>query len=396
MDASDRVSAYRIFAGTASVLIGIGLARFAYTPLIPGLVENGWFTGTQAAYLGAANLFGYLLGAFAAHRLSVMAGAGRVVRAGLFVAILSFVACAWPLPFVWFFFWRLLAGIAGAALMVVGPSTILSQAPPRQRAAAGAYVFTGVGLGILLSATIVPALAATGLTATWLSLAGTSLLLTAATWRAWRPTAGGSDNDQGSRAPRAHVQVPLAAIPVILAYGFDAIGFVPHTVFWVDFLARERELGIEAASIQWAVFGTGAALGPFLAGRVVARLGWHVSLSLAYLLKAMAVGLPLVAVSMTATTISSFVVGALVPALVVLTSGRLVELVGPHLQTRIWGWATGVFAAAQAAAGYGLAGLFGLWGSYRPLYEIATVALAVALALALVSPRLAGQRTFSG
>src|SRR5215207_7251621 len=39
-----------------AILVGIGLARFAYTPLIPALVEAGWFTPAQAAYLGAANL----------------------------------------------------------------------------------------------------------------------------------------------------------------------------------------------------------------------------------------------------------------------------------------------------------------------------------------------------
>jgi hypothetical protein len=44
-------------------LIGIGLSRFAYTPLIPPLVTQHWFSPSQAAYLGAANLAGYLAGA---------------------------------------------------------------------------------------------------------------------------------------------------------------------------------------------------------------------------------------------------------------------------------------------------------------------------------------------
>jgi hypothetical protein len=37
-------------------LVGIGLARFAYSPLIPALVAEGWFSASAAAYLGAANL----------------------------------------------------------------------------------------------------------------------------------------------------------------------------------------------------------------------------------------------------------------------------------------------------------------------------------------------------
>lgn len=395
MHASDRVSAYGIFAGTVTVLVGIGLARFAYTPLIPALVDGGWFTGPEAAYLGAANLLGYLFGALSGHRLSVRFGPGRVVRLALVTAILGFVACAWALPFAWFFVWRLLAGVAGAALMVVGPSTVISRAPPGQRPSVGAYVFTGVGLGVLLSATIVPMLAETGLTVTWLALAATSLILTVVTWRAWRPAPeasnGGPDRE---RSTATHAWIPAAVVLVILAYGLDAVGFVPHTVFWVDFLARERELGIETASVQWAIFGVGAALGPFVVGRLAAYLGWHVALSLAYALKAAAVALPLIAVSTAATTVSSFVVGALVPGMVAVTSGRLAELVGPQLHTRIWGWATAFFALAQAGAGYGLAGLYGLWGSYAPLYAIAAVALAVAVMLVLLSPRLA-RRSFA-
>jgi hypothetical protein len=46
-------------------LVGIGIARFGYTPLIPALIAAGWFNPSAAVYLGAANLAGYLGGALA-------------------------------------------------------------------------------------------------------------------------------------------------------------------------------------------------------------------------------------------------------------------------------------------------------------------------------------------
>ena len=52
-----------VLAGLCATLVGIGLARFAYTPLIPALIAEDWFSPSQAAYLGAANLAGYLAGA---------------------------------------------------------------------------------------------------------------------------------------------------------------------------------------------------------------------------------------------------------------------------------------------------------------------------------------------
>ncbi len=41
----------------------IGLARVFYTPLLPTIIAAHWFSPADAAYLGAANLAGYLAGA---------------------------------------------------------------------------------------------------------------------------------------------------------------------------------------------------------------------------------------------------------------------------------------------------------------------------------------------
>ena len=59
-----------VLIGMTTTLAGIGLARFAYSALIPAVVQQGWFTDSQAAYLGAANLLGYLAGALLAQRLA--------------------------------------------------------------------------------------------------------------------------------------------------------------------------------------------------------------------------------------------------------------------------------------------------------------------------------------
>ncbi|BBN55742.1 hypothetical protein TRE132_38670 [Pseudomonas chlororaphis subsp. aurantiaca] len=56
-----------IFAGLCASLVSIGLARFAYTPLIPQLIQAHWFVQADVVYLGAANLAGYLIGALIGH-----------------------------------------------------------------------------------------------------------------------------------------------------------------------------------------------------------------------------------------------------------------------------------------------------------------------------------------
>ncbi|QJQ95125.1 MULTISPECIES: YbfB/YjiJ family MFS transporter [Halomonadaceae] len=374
-----------LLTGIMATLAGIGIARFAYTPLLPALIEQGWFTASQAAYLGAANLLGYFIGALTAHRLSEHFRP-RWVLAGAFAAIgLSFLLCASPAPFAWFFIWRLVSGVAGAILMVVGPSMALAATVPERKASVGALVFSGIGLGALIAATVVPLLLEYPLAVTWLALGGVSLLaggicdrgVTRLDKPAGLPSLreGGDTRQLGA----------LVVIMVIAAYGLDAAGFVPHTVFWVDYLTREAELGHEAASLQWAMFGIGAVVGPLLAGLVAKRLGWHTGLALAFLAKALAVAIPLISLSLVSRSISSLVVGAMIPGIVALTSGRLAELVGPRAHKRLWGYATATFAAAQAASGYGMSALYATTGTYHPLFGIGSSMLAVGCLLLLFS-----------
>jgi MFS family permease len=87
-------------AGLCATLVGIGLARFAYTPLIPALIGAGWFTPAQAVYLGAANLAGYLAGALLARPVAARIPPPVALRTMMALATLAFFACATPLSFL--------------------------------------------------------------------------------------------------------------------------------------------------------------------------------------------------------------------------------------------------------------------------------------------------------
>ncbi|WP_198535459.1 YbfB/YjiJ family MFS transporter [Salinivibrio kushneri] len=360
-----------------ATFVGIGVARFAYTPIIPVLVEANWFTATEAAYLGAANLLGYLGGAIGAHTLSERYKL-RYVLGGAYIAVaLSFFLCLSPIGFAWFFIWRFVSGFAGATLMVVGPSLALSSTPASQRPATGAMVFTGIGVGAFLSATAIPLFLNVGLVLAWTGLGGLAVAAGLVADRAFAglkslpaiPHAG-----NGSEGLTAAQKWSIGI--VMVAYAMDGVGFVPHTVFWVDYLAREVGMGQTIASFQWAVLGVGAVFGPFIAGRATKKFGWHGALLSGFLAKSIATALPVISVSMASITVSSFIVGAMIPGIVALTAGRLSEIMGPAGHKKIWGMATAMFAAFQAAGGYALAFVYGFLGTYEPLFSIGAVILA--------------------
>lgn len=379
-----------MLAGVTATLVGIGLARFAYTPLIPVLIEVGWFSASQAVYLGAANLLGYFVGALSAHRLSEQFPARGVVGISLAIVVLSFLLCAWPSGFYWAFAWRLLSGLAGAVLMVTVPSIALSRTPPAQRARVGTLSFAGIGIGAVLAAVVIPVLLTFDLRATWLVLGAMALVAAVGCdWGMRRMPLVDQPALENAEPMKKSKRLPIAVVLVMAAYALDAAGFIPHTVFWVDYLARQNEFGQAAASLQWAIFGFGALCGPFFARRLVARLGWGGSLALVFGMKALAIAMPVMSLALVSQTLSSFLVGALVPGLTALTSGRLAEIVGPSGHKKAWGQATAAFAAAQALSGYGMSAAYNALGTYTPLYGVASGLLLLGVVLVLVSNRRA-------
>jgi predicted MFS family arabinose efflux permease len=372
-----------VLAGASASLVGIGLARFAYTPLLPAIIGAHWFPASTAAYLGAANLGGYLAGALAAGWMARHARAANVLRAMMLLATIAFVACAWPVSFLWFFAWRFLSGVSGGALMVLAAPTILAHVAPSRRGFAGGAIFTGIGLGIAASGTIVPLLLGQGLTQTWLGLAVVALLLTIVAWNGW------PSQDAPHPAP-AHKHAPAKAPPALRAlfaeYALNAVGLVPHMIFLVDFVARGLGKGVEAGAEFWVLYGLGAIAGPLVAGHLADRAGFGPALRVAYLLQLAAVALPAVSSNAALLMVSSVMVGAFTPGIVPLVLGRVNELLAHHpaAQKGAWRTATTGFAVLQALAAYGLSFLFSnSGGDYRLLFAIGAGALAIALAVDL-------------
>ncbi|BBK29523.1 putative MFS family arabinose efflux permease [Stella humosa] len=368
--------------GLAATLIGNGIGRFAYTPLIPALIAAGWFSPADAVYLAAANLAGYLAGALGAARLAQAMTGTLAIRLAAVATMASLAACAWPLGFAWYAGWRFLAGVTGGVLMVLAVPAVLALTPPARRGRAAGVVITGVGLGMAIAGAVVPAIAQIGLTFVWLTLAAAVLLLTICVWVTIPPDApipAVARTGAGRLSPALRL--------LLAAYACDALGFIPHTVFWVDYIARGLGRGLETGGAFWIVFGLGAACGPFLAGTVADRAGLGRTFAAGMALKAAGVALPLVWSAPVGLLVSSIIVGALVSGTTTLCSAWVAEQAGMTAHRRVWGWMTSAFAVAQAGGAWGMSYLFATAGSHRPLFLIGAVALAGGAALALASAR---------
>ena len=382
-DRSQSLVWHGALAGFCSSLVGIGLARFAYTPLIPALISEHWYSHSEAAYLGAANLAGYLVGALFGRLKARWIHTAWILRLMMLLTAASLLACAFrDFGFFSAAFWRFISGYTGGAIMVLAAPAVLAATPAARRGFISGAIFAGVGLGVVVSGTLMPfLLRAGGAYAAWLGLAALSLLATVIAWSGWPSQASGlAINGNGAaQGPRAsHLTVPVLGL--FAEYGFNAIGLVPHFIFFVVYISHALGRGIEFGALCWIGFGVGATVGPIATGYIADRIGFGKALRLAFLVQAAAVGLPAIATGTLALMISGFVVGALTLGVVGLVLGRIHELIeDPAAQNRAWSFATTAFAIGQAAAAYGDTYLFDRTGSYTLLFAIGAASLGLAL-----------------
>jgi predicted MFS family arabinose efflux permease len=390
---SERIQQYRadiwklVLPGFCASFVAIGLARFAYTPLLPAIVARHLFSADSAAYLAAANLAGYLLGVIVAEGAARRAAGPLLLRLAMLTATASLFACAFPWGTGWFFVCRVFSGIAGGIVMVMAAPTIFPHVAPSRRGFVAGAVFMGVGVGIALSGTVVPLLLRWGIGATWLGLGVIALVFTLIGWNGWLPaTVKAEDRDlRKRRLPRTTLR------GLYLIYGLNAFALVPHMVFFTDFVARGLAQGLDVATRYWVIYGIGAITGPLVAGRAADRWGAYATLMMMLVLQLGFVALPALDTSPVTLFASSLAMGACTIGIVPVVLGRTREILRHHPAAHFSAWraATVSFALLQAAGAYGMSILY-QWsrGSYTMLFAAGAAALALALATSLLSQRL--------
>ncbi|MBV9784177.1 MAG: YbfB/YjiJ family MFS transporter [Acidisphaera sp.] len=366
-------------AGCLATFLGVGLQRFAYSPLLPAMIQDGWVSPGAGGVLGAANLGAYLFGALYGPAAGRRFGLRRTLRGAMLLAAACFALCAIRGSLVWLLPWRFLAGVAGGALMVLAGPAVQQAVPVGRRGLAGGLLFAGVGLGVVAGAAIVPGLLPWGVSAAWLGLCAAGLLSAAAAWRLW-PDVPPPPPRGGRLFGRA---VPGAGL-LMIAYALAAVAAAPHMLWWADFIARGLGRGTNAGAASWLIWGVAGALGPAVCGRLADRIGAWRALLAAFLVQEAALAIPLLSAAPWLLSLSAAAAGGTAIGVTALTLTRIRELAGEGTP-RLWALGTAAYGAAQTLAGFGMAGLYAATDSHLPLFGLGL--LGGALALPLLPPR---------
>ena len=322
-------------SGLCATLIGNGIGRFAFIALMPALIHAGWFSKADASYLGVATLVGYVIGAFMSDFLASRFASSTLLRASMLACSLSFFACAIEgagMP--WYYFWRTAAGVCGAVLMVLPAPVVLPRHSSAVRGRASGVVFSGIGLGAAVSGILVPLLVSgfglvvivagtssslflfQGVTGAWVGMGLVCMVLTLVAWRHWPVEEKPASHSPAPFKPSLPAGIGMTVILILAAHGLNAIGYLTHTMFWVDYVVRELGMPLATGGFFWAMFGLGAAIGPMLTGTLADAFGLKRCLIAGFAIKAFSAILPVLSGSSFALLASSILMCIFTPGIV--------------------------------------------------------------------------------
>jgi len=330
-------------AGMVALAVAMGIGRFVYTPILPGMMEELHLTPADAGWIASANYLGYLIGALAAaggwahgrERLlmlvSLAASAVLAALMGLNETIAAFLVI------------RLLAGLASAFVMVFMSSIVFSHLAASGRGDLQALHFGGVGLGIAASSALLAILVTehAGWAAGWLwsgAVSAVGLLFVAL-------LAGSATPANGVDGPEPALPKDRSLTKMILAYGLFGFGYVVTATFLVA-IVRQGGGGRVFEATVWMVAGLAGLPSTWFWQKLAARIGLYAAYAVSCLVEVVGVTASVVVKGFTGPLLAGVLLGGTFIAITALGLQTARQL-APQEPRRIFAVMTAAFGLGQ-------------------------------------------------
>ena len=361
-------------AGLAALAVSQGIGRFAMTPILPMMQEEG-LSLSEGGWLAAANYFGYLAGALST--LWLRADPSAAIRAALLAIGVSTLAMGLVDGFVAWLALRALAGVASAWVLVLVSAWALERLAEVRHPQLAGVLYAGVGTGVTVAGLVCLLLSSAD--GSWIALGALALATAGATWMAF------SFEQRASLPVNEKDQPRFGGWLLILCYGVYGFGYIVPATF-LPAMARQIVAEPLAFGMAWPVLGVAAAISTLIASRLGAtdpRRVWVVCM----VLLAFGDAAPLLVPGLAGILLSAVLVGA---TFVTIT------LAGMQEARRLYGGAARPVMAAMTAA-FAVGQLIGpvLVALAERVPHGFTIVLVSASAALLVSALALGARTGS-
>ncbi len=366
-------------AGILSLILGIGIARFAFTSLLPAMMER-YLDVTATGVLASVNFAGYLSGAIFAVFIQDINTKVRYFRLCMLLSVLTTLVLALTENQTLWILSRIVAGFGTAMGMVVGSAIVMYKLDMTDKTKAMGIHFSGIGIAILVTDLISKAVLTSG--GDWqrawltLSLVGIPLAL-------YTTYILSFDRHIQQAAQQHKFDISIFSPFVILltvAYFTEGVGFVVQATFLPDII--DSIPGLEGwGSRTWTMVGLAGIPSCILWMRLAHRFGSIPIIILAMALQVIGILLPAPTDSIPLILLSGLLYGGTFVGLVALFL-NLGGKIAAHNPVVLMGAFTTAYGIGQVTAPLYSVALVHYSGSYdAALYLTAAIVSAGVLLL---------------
>jgi predicted MFS family arabinose efflux permease len=371
-----------ITAGICALVLTVGLARFAYTPLLPVMRLDAGLTAAGGGWLATFNYLGYLAGTVLVARVGDMQLKFRFYRIGLVLAVVSTGLMGTTTDMATWGVLRFVAGLSSTAGLLLASGLVLNWLLAHQRRPQLGLHFAGLGIGIAVSGLAAAAMAdQLASSRQWIALGTLAVVFLIPAW-AWMPPPAAISSATGANAPPPPGRRWRWLL--IASYFCAGVGFVVSATFIVAILVQTPAFAGHGSWV-WVLVGLTAIPSTFAWDRLSNRLGLIRALMLAYALQATSFVLPLLDGGLWAGAASAVLFGLTFAGIVSLT----LTVVGrhyPHNPAKAMATLTLSYGVAQIIAPAIAGTLARDSGSYQGALVLAAIMMVIGIVLLWCMP----------
>lgn len=371
-------------AAAMILALGMGFGRFAFTGMYPLMLKESVLTISSGSLVASANYAGYLIGALLLTKVkpknSRLFSISSIFLTTLCFYLLVFIHTAYGIIFI-----RFMAGLFSAASMISASVWLLHHINLSQNAP---LLYSGVGVGIILSAEIIAFGQYLGYSSSiiWLILASVSLIAGILTSLYLVETKNSIDtnkniNNKIKNIIRGEINSP---IKIILIYGIAGFGYI-ITATYLPLLMKEITKGINPIHI-WAIFGLGAIPSCFLWYKIFNFLGARFSLGFNLLLQALGVILPVISQTSLSYITSALLVGGTFMGTVTIAMSSA-RTIAHKINFNIFAALTSAYGIGQVLGPLCASFLYTIHHSFALSLTMAAAALTIGFLIILIPER---------
>jgi predicted MFS family arabinose efflux permease len=379
LERSRNTDRYRvIFSGICALILTVGLARFAYTPMLPIMQREAGLTYLAGGWLATFNYMGYMAGALLAATTGEPKQKFYLYRAGLVIALTSTAAMGLTENVALWAVLRFVSGFSSIAGLLLASGLILNWLIRNGHQSELGLHFTGLGLGILASGLAVGMMVGNfSWDQQWIVLSLLGLAFFIPAWR-WLPAPLPIQPSSTAQAETSSLSRRWLGL-LIAAYFCAGFGFVIGATFIVAVVERLPMLTGKGAWV-WVIVGAAGVPASFFWDWVARRVGEIPALIIAFGVQAVSLLLPATSDSGLLNVSSAVLYGMTAVGIVSLTLS-LIGRAYPGNPAKAMARLTLSYGVAQIAAPAMAGYMAAATGSYRGALLVATAVMVVGMVL---------------